>query len=246
MPSPRVAGALATLILCLGACATGEDSARTSTTPPGTATSTTAITAEPATASTTVVDSSTILSEPGVLRGDGLGPVRIGDAEDAAIDALTLTFGQPTSDVVNDGPFSDELRCWAAHGIACYSYLRVVEWEEFGLSVIVSDWVLSSNDEPEIVQAPPNLRGFEYTGGRSPETLQTAHGITIGSTLDDLRAAYGDDLNLSEDPCAFDTEYGFTLRSGPTMLGGLWGQLSREPIPGLVESIGAGTNFSNC
>jgi ABC-type transport system substrate-binding protein len=255
MPKRVVSHALVALLLGVGACGAEDatDSSTTTSTSSAAITTTVALTdatttTEPTTTTTApTLARTTTLPEPQILRGDGFGPVSLGDGEDEAMTALVDAFGQPTSDIAHEGPFTEELRCFTALGISCFNYVRFVEWDTIGLSVIISDWVVSFDTESsEQVEAPSNLRGFTYTGGASQQTLQTAEGITIGSTLEDLSVAFGDDLLISEDPCTFDTEYGFTLRPGPTIITGLWGQLSRQPVEGVVESVGAGASTSNC
>ncbi len=246
MMRTRVLTHVVALVLLVVTACVAEDTTAPSTTRQPEASETTTGTAEPSTSTDTASPSTpTALPQSAILRGDGLDGVRIGDTEDEAITALVQLYGQPTSDIINKAASTEESVCSPTSGLPCFNYLRFAEWDSLGLVVIIGDWTAAAGTEFEILEAPPNLRGYVYTGGAPQQTLGTAEGITIGSTLEDLMAAYGDDLVVTEDPCAFDTEYGFTLR-GATESSGLRGQLSREPVKGLVESIGAGDSWSNC
>jgi hypothetical protein len=103
------------------------------------------------------------------LLPDGLGSLRFGDPTDEVVGALTAAYGP----VLERG------------NIACDSGSN--EYVNFGgLSTIHDDG---------------SWAGWSYGTGREEPVadLATAEGITLGSTLADLQAAYGADLNVLEE-----------------------------------------------
>jgi hypothetical protein len=108
-----------------------------------------------------------------VLRSNGIGSARFGETEREAVAALTRQFGRPTARLVNAG---------------CGPRLREVEWRhlyaEFrgqrfaGVRYLAGPWPPSHaarNSRPAATVLP---------------RLVTAKGISLGSTLGELRAAY--------------------------------------------------------
>ena len=199
-----------------------------------------------------------VVPEPITLGATGLGVVSFGDPEAAVMATLTEILGDEYDDQVHQAPFEDGLdslppppvACWSAFGTTCFEYLRIVRWQGVGLTIVISDWTpapsatATTPDNP-IVEASPNLRGYSYWGPVSGPELATTEGITLGSSLDDLVAAYGAQLEIVHDECTF-TLAGFALRAHD--ITGLRGELSALPESGKakVTAIEAGQVFSNC
>jgi hypothetical protein len=193
-----------------------------------------------------------------VLRHDGLGIVEFGDPEEHALEALVTRLGEASDDWVAEAPFGEDgemgggqMACWTATGTRCIDYLRIVTWNSIGLTIVISDWIVpppaSDYYDREIEQVLPNLRGYEYWGGEIDRSFATEAGITVGSTVDDLAAAYVDRLDFSDDECIFDVA-GFYVIVDAEGLIGLRGELSAAPNSpeAVVDSIGAGSALGNC
>lgn len=215
-----------------------------------------AATVSTATASTTTASTTTTLSADAVsgitLRGDGLGIVTFGDPMDEVVAVLIDALGEPSLSRVLEAPFSSDgsLSCFTASGTNCFDYLRVLAWDNVGLTVLVSDWTWSippEDDEAEPQQAPPNLRGYEYRGG-SGAAFETLQGITIGSNAAELIEAFGpDQVIFYEDDCTSSVS---SFRANPTQspptVFDIWGALDAlvSTPSAAVASIGAGSYLS--
>jgi hypothetical protein len=240
-----------------------HESAPTMSAPPvsiAATTSPTTTTAAPPTSTSTASPTTTTatLADLVVLRDDSLGVVEFGDSEEHALEALRTVLGEASDERITEAPFGEdgdmgggEMACWTATGTTCFDYLRVVTWDSIGLTIIISDWTVSppASDyyDRELEQVLPNLRGYEYWGGESDRSYATEAGITIGSTVDALFAAYGDRLGFSDDPCVFDIA-GFYVTVDAEGLIGLRGELGAAPHSpeAVVSSIGAGSHLGNC
>jgi hypothetical protein len=150
---------------------TGEDAAPSTTTTTTTATSTTT------TSTTTVTPTTTEAPSTVIARVDGLGPVGLGDAADAALPLLTDLFGAPVSDETETGvsPFGYYTEEEAT--------ARLVEWD--GLTVAFIDAPLYRND------GVLHFFGWWTDGGTTPP-IASAEGIGVGSTLTDARSVFPD------------------------------------------------------
>jgi hypothetical protein len=149
-----------------------------------------------------------------VLRHDGLGAVSFGDPVDDVMAILTEQFGAPTRDDLYESPFEVPAD-WdrgdrgpsACHvgttGNVCFDYIRFVWWEQEGLSVLFSDIEANpeatTGDEDYWTQVPPSFRGYGYRGSEIA-SLYTAHGITVGSTTEDL-LTLGSIVSFGWDAC---------------------------------------------
>jgi hypothetical protein len=189
---------------------------------------------------------------------EGLGVVLFGDPVDDVMAMMTRLLGEPQSDTVWEAPFGEEGElgsgleaCWSALGTACFGYLRVVEWERVGLTIVFSDsevsLPVSDYYDRELQPAEPNFRGYRYSDRNAELTLFTEHGITVGSTVGELVDAYGDRLGFSEDPCVNETSGFYVVVDGEGLIG-LRGELSAAPNTpdAVVRSIVAGLFQSNC
>lgn len=145
---------------------------------------------------------------PLTLRPDGLGNLDFDIFGPTALRVLNSYLGTPTDDVIATSPFGPDGElgrgpqgCNTATGYACFDYLRFVTWDHVGLSVVLGDWTVAPNadGDEELAIAPPNLRAYTYWGGEAGPTLFTAEGITIGSSVRDLRAAYDGAISFGND-----------------------------------------------
>jgi hypothetical protein len=189
---------------------------------------------------------------------EGLGVVLFGDLVDDVMATMTRLLGEPQGDTVSEAPFGEEgdlgsgpEACRSALGTVCFEYLRVVEWESFGLTIVFSDsevsFPASDHDDRELQPAEPNLRGYRYSDRNAELPLFTEHGITVGSTVGELVDAYGDRLGFSEDPCIYEASEFYVAVDGEGLIG-LRGELSAAPNSpdAVVRSIVAGLFQSNC
>jgi hypothetical protein len=168
-------------------------------------------------------------SPPGglVLRADGLGVLAFGEPVDAALPVLTDAVGyQPTGDSTATGEMPQGFGGTA------------VRFVEFGqLTVTFSDGAYYRDD------GVMHFAGWGLSGS-DPGGLATPEGITLGSTVDQLRTAFGDQLHLDSEPSECDGRWHFSV--GASVLG-LQGVLSGPSTDGSssVTSLSAGAQ-SEC
>ena len=127
---------------------------------------------------------------------------------------LVGLFGPPSYDQLYESPFEWEgYEGWtgpdrgvdACHmatvGYVCFDYIRQVSWRDVGLWVTFSDLMVNEDADPGDddywLQVPPNLRGYSYRASGTGATARTVGGITIGSTVADLRRVYGDAVSFA-------------------------------------------------
>lgn len=141
----------------------------TTTTPP--TTSTTSSTVAP---STTVADPATVEL---LLSGDGIGTAGFGADPDGVVEYMNSYLGPPS----NDTGWIDPLTI----GVCPGDDLRQVSWGVL---------TLLFGDVSEVVQGRRHFFGYSYGDageiGSAPIGLQTTRGVTIGSRVVDVRAAY--------------------------------------------------------
>lgn len=175
----------------------------------------------------------TVRPSPLVLRGDGLGIVALGQPMASAIPLLEARFGLPTSEHVADdtscegsGYEGTATCCFAATGYGCDKLFRALTWRDLGLSVIFSD-------RGYRIDGVPHLTFWSFAGAQG--AIATEEGITTGTSVAEVRAAYGARLVATETPCvdgvpAFRTDgeqpLHFTLDGAPddpsTTVTSLW------------------------
>ena len=152
--------------------------------------------------------------------------VAFGEPLETALPALTNAVGiQPTADSTSTGVMPQGFGG------------TTVRFVSFGqLTVIFSDGGYYRDDGVMYVA------GWSL-GGPGQANWATPQGITIGSTVDDLRTAFGDQLRLPPDPDECVGAWTFSV--GPTDLG-FEGQLSGPPTdpPSSVTRLAAGAQSS--
>lgn len=169
----------------------------TTTTIPETTTTSTTTTSSTTTSTTTTTTSSTTTTtiDPGpdlsglLLLGDGIGPLRFGAEADGVVDYLSSFLGAPTHDTGWVDPFEI--------GLCPGTELRLVSWGVLTITL---------GDESDFASGRRHFVAYSYgidgEIGLEPQGLQTEEGITVGSPVADLVAAYPDVLLLPEDDFA--------------------------------------------
>lgn len=202
--------------------AAGTTSALTSSAPATTAeTSTTAdaSTTAPVTSltATTLADPLSVLA----LTETGIGAVRFGTEADDAISQLALALGDPTED-----------SSWTPTFETCPGpEARIVRWTSLQAFFTngATDW------------APQGTRHFFHygnsitAGGGELIELRTSAGIAVGDSIEELKAAYGDRVTVSDDPL-----FGPLWEVQVEGAGALWGTAGTSGDQGLIDSINGG------
>jgi hypothetical protein len=195
---------VASLLVVGAACSNGgEDEAdtvpeitlitTTTEAPPPTEATTTTTTTTTTTSTTTTTTTTTVAptttQDPGLdidLRIDGIGSALFGAEPEGVIAFLSRLIGPPTADTGYVNPFEI--------GPCGGTQLRLVSWGVL---------TLQFGDASVVTEGP--LHFFAYTYGREdsiggePVGLETPEGITVGSRVVDLRAAYPNVQLLPED-----------------------------------------------
>lgn len=190
--------------------------------------------AAPATSATTAKKSSPTTTDEGpavVLKGDGIGAFLFGADPDQVIAGLTLRWGPPDGD-----------SGWIAAHTSPYgpcegTVVRGVNWR--GFTVLFSDGATP--------RGPAGTRHFftwEYQvadpanpapdkGGNRP-ALKTAEGVSVGARVSAVQAAYGDRLELFDEP-PDGPQFGVE-----TSTGALYGSVTSLDPGGIVRTIVSG------
>lgn len=142
-----------------------------------------------------------------VLSPDGVGVAKFGDDADTAIRALTAALGRPDRDTGYVGSFSE-------FGTCPGDKVRGVIWKDFTV-------LFAQGRTPARSDGRPHLLDFGYgtTGSSTPAQpkLATSKGIGLGSTLAEIRKAYGP-VETYYDEITQST--GFTIGEPPHQLFG--------------------------
>ena len=194
---------LSAVLLASAACGGDDDKTPSTTTSP------------PTTASSTTTTTAPLAKEALVLSADGLGPALKFHTDNAArtINLLRQALGEPEK----NQPLPVGTTCGAT---------RRLQWAN--LQVLVNEVGGSSG------AGKPGFAGW-YLGAPAATTLdlKTEKGITIGSTVAAMRAAYGTDLNVARGEAG--PSFNITLPTGI-----LLGQLDNQSDAGKVKNIQAG------
>ena len=191
-----------------------------STAPTTTVTSPATTVTSPAT--TVTSPATTVTLPPVYLDADGLGLIDLGTPYEETVEAVTAELGEPNAD---SGWIGSESEFGTCPG----TVVRVVRWHS--LRLFFSDGPTEFGSDE---------RHFFYFSQSTVETdevldLATARGIHLGSTVADLRDAYGP-LVTVERNSTFGTS--FAIESPGSSL--LAGTLSSAEPNGEVTSIGGG------
>jgi hypothetical protein len=184
------------------------------------------------------------VSRTPVLRPDGLGVTAFGAAELDALAALKRRLGPP-----------DERGSWngASPFGTCPGPVRAVRWGRlyvlftngptryeahgrwhlfaYQVDAIQRTAVDPNSSGPAPPPDPPPLRGA------SP---RTAAGIGFGSTLAELRAAYGDRVTVSGGPPGNVDRFRIRLGAGGELHGSLSGSRPAATVTGIAAGAGCG------
>jgi hypothetical protein len=166
-----------------------------------------------------------------VLKGDGIGAFIFGADPDQVIAGLTLRWGPPDGD-----------SGWIAAGSSPYGpcpgiVVRGVNWR--GFTVLFSDGATPRGQAGTRhfftweYQVDNPARPAPDKGGNRPP-LRTAKGISVGASVQALKAAYGDPLELFDEP-PDGPQFGVE-----TPEGALYGSLTSLDPSGVVRSIVSG------
>lgn len=122
-----------------------------------------------------------------VLERGGLGVAIFGDPVEATIAAVSAALGEePRED-------TGWLDAFSLLGTCPGTAARGVAWGD--LTALFTD-----GDSGHAEPGTAHFFSYRYrAGSRGPDGLSTPEGIRLGSTVGDLRAAYGDELELPAD-----------------------------------------------
>lgn len=149
------------------------------------------------------------------LRADGLGVVDFETAAGEVVEVLAGVLGSAPRDR------------WASA-----AWVEYVGWDEYGL------YLGFSTSEWTGWDGVSRLVGWDYSGGVEPPVrFATSDGVTIGTTIGDLQALYGDTLVPAETP---DECLGWVIRlpDGVATLDGP--PTAQAQIVRLLNGVGVG------
>ena len=223
---------VAHLVLALAAISCSPDTTETrdgqptASTTAGSESTTSSVSTPTETAATPAPSTETVApSRPLRLLVDGLGVLEFGEPADTALPLLVQAVGsQPTGDSTITGVMPQGFGGTA------------VRFVEFGqLTVIFSDGAYYRDD------GVMHFAGWTLAG-TDPSELATPEGITLGSIVDDLQTAFGDQLQLPSTLNDCTGSWFFSV--GPSVLG-FEGDLSGPSTDGSSSvirlSAGAGS-----
>ncbi|HEY3428717.1 MAG TPA: hypothetical protein VGK83_08635 [Acidimicrobiia bacterium] len=180
--------------------------------------------AETTTAILTTTTSQTIstLADPLdslLLAGDGIGEIGLGTAADAAIAQLSVTLGSP----------DDDTDWSAALGTCPGTESRIVRWSSLQIFLTNGETAWASN--PHFFHYGQSLAA----GGGEYLDLRTDKEIGIGSTIGELKLAYGEAVTVGDDP-AFGP-YWEVVGTEPSYL---WGTATGVADDSVIDAVSGG------
>ena len=119
------------------------------------------------------------------LRPDGLGPVRFGDDAEPALAAFVAVLGPPQSDTGFTTTVEGFAECPGDR-------VRAVRWR--GLTVLFARGRTDLRPDGQ-----PHVIAFQYGPKETQPVLRTPEGVGLGSTAEDLRRAYGAQVEIAAD-----------------------------------------------
>lgn len=169
---------------------TATSSPETTTTLPETTTTTEAET------TTTVAETTTTtieIRESFILRPDGIDRLFFGEDPDTVISELTERLGDPSSDT----DWVDQERRY--DGLCGGTEARFVTWEET-LQVFFTD-----RETAWAAEGTRHFASYSVIAGVEDLVFETTRNVGLGSTVEEITDAYGDDAVFSEHPL-YETE----------------------------------------
>jgi hypothetical protein len=243
-----VAVLFGTVLITVG-CSAEEDVVDTSATRSTEMTSTTAVvvttstaptttTAPPAT-TTTVAPSTTTtggdttvqLTDEGIYAGSTW--VQFGYDDDDAVAAVSDVLGSPSED---SGWLDSLTDGWEQFGVCPSPRVRGVSWGENG--VVAFQLMFTNGDTDFWIGGVEHFYSFHHYDTSEPSGLTTPEGIGLGSTLGDLRSAYGSGSIVIEEDF-FDTSLGAWSYDQHDWTG-LWGSATGTSDADTITSINGG------
>jgi hypothetical protein len=170
------------------------------------------------------------------LRSDGLGVIYFGEPADTTAAVLIDRFGPPSSEWEFTPPGPADGGCGLATGYGCKEYFRSLSWEEIGLSVVLID-VSQYRDD-----GAPHFAAWAVGGSAGAVHLVTDAGIGVGASVDDLRAAYPNQLQISPWLDVCESEESWEFRTDGAVMGSLSGPPDASTT--IVSSLSAGIRSS--
>jgi hypothetical protein len=185
----------------------------------------------PATTAGPVTTTTNSEGPPIVLKGDGIGAFVFGADPDQVIAGLTLRWGPPDGDTGWVAPGS------TPYGACPGTVVRAVSWR--GFAVLFSDGATPRGQAGVRhfftweYQVDDPARPAPDRGGNRPP-LKAANGVTVGVTVATLQQAYGNALELFNDPPG-GPQFGVVTPDGD-----LFGALTDLTANGIVKTIVSG------
>jgi hypothetical protein len=171
---------------------------------------------------TTTAQTSSTLADPLdslLLAGDGIGEIGLGTEAEAAVAQLSATLGSP----------DDDTGWSAALGTCPGTESRIVRWSSLQIFLTNGETAWASN--PHFFHYGQSLAA----GGGEYLDLRTDKEIGIGSTIGELKTAYGDAVTVSDDP-AFGP-YWEVLGTEPSYL---WGTATGVADDSVIDAVSGG------
>lgn len=152
----------------------------------------------------------------------GIGVALLGDGVDETIRSASAVLGRPSKD-------TGWIRSFSEFGTCPGERIRAVMWGQFRLLFTDGATDHGHADRPHFFE-------WDYGPGRPTPALATAEGITLGSSIEQVRRAYPSADFEWDHPM-----YGpnFIVR-GPSELGFLWGFLSGSEAASEVTFLAYG------
>ncbi|HKZ20707.1 MAG TPA: hypothetical protein VJQ57_11405 [Acidimicrobiia bacterium] len=174
----------------------------------------------PSSTTTTIV--ATTLADPLAslfLAGDGIGEIELGTPAEAAITQFSATLGPP----------DDDTEWTSSLGTCPGTESRIVRWSS--LQIFLTNGETAWATEPHFFHYGQSLAA----GGGEYLDLRTQKGIGIGSTISELKLAYGEAVVVGDDP-AFGPYWEVT-ETDPSYL---WGTATGVGDDSVIDALSGG------
>ncbi|MGH8923451.1 MAG: hypothetical protein ACRDWA_02220 [Acidimicrobiia bacterium] len=184
--------------------------------------STLSVTTAPRLTTTTGSETASTLADPLdalFLSGDGLGEIGLGAAAESAITQLSATLGLPDDDT----DWTTDL------GTCPGTESRIVRWSS--LQIFLTNGETAWASEPHFFHYGQSLAA----GGGEYLDLRTDQEIGIGSTIGELKLAYGETVTVGDDP-AFGP-YWEVVGTDPSYL---WGTATGIEDDSVIDAVSGG------